>query len=99
MDRHRGEGPMWKAFSALRDVSHLDFYSLAWEREIHAPPPVSPSARHIRLGGQMSYAMVEPIIHCVILPRSHTWSSTTCKISDSFTKGKTCLLYQIDVHR
>ena len=63
MDRHQGEGPIWKVFSAMRNISHLDFYSLTWEREIHAPPSLFPSARHIRLGGQMSYAMAKSILH------------------------------------
>ncbi|KAI9812206.1 MAG: hypothetical protein M1827_004872 [Pycnora praestabilis] len=65
VDDHEGEAPMWKAFQAINNVEKVDFASLAYEREIDAPPPLFSSASSIRLSGLASYAMVRSVLHSV----------------------------------
>jgi hypothetical protein len=63
-ERQISEEPMWDTFKALCNVKHLDFASLASYRERIAPPPLLfPRVTHLRLSGQMSFAIVLAFIN------------------------------------
>lgn len=54
--------PTWRILASFDNVQKVDFVSLAREREDTAPPHLFSSVRFIRVGGQMSLAMVTSIM-------------------------------------
>lgn len=62
-ERQTTEAPMWETFKILHNVRHLDFGSLACIRERIAPPSLLfPRVTHLRLSGQMTFALVRAFI-------------------------------------
>lgn len=56
---------MWRCFKAMKNIQTLDFCSIALDREICTPPPLFASAKVIRLGGPMSFALATSILFSV----------------------------------
>lgn len=61
-ERRITEEPMWATFGLLSNVRYLDFASLANHRERVPPPLLFPNVTHLRLSGQMSWALVRAFI-------------------------------------
>ncbi|KAK0128298.1 hypothetical protein ONS95_000273 [Cadophora gregata] len=61
-DQPVSDQPTWVALERLTAVKHLDFASMAFQRELDPPPSLFPAAEHIRLTGQMSFAFVRAML-------------------------------------